>query len=237
MAMSASAALAAVGPTLSAAPVVQAPTVSADTPPSPEAVARARTRADALIAAGHAEAYFDDITDSAEPRVRHKASGLECVFTLDGEAAIAVDPAGRNASCTSTSVLDSGALATVSLRAAQLAGAPSLDQALGAVVAGLKQKTPRAKPLQTPFPRITLSGDQSADAPTQKAERFEALEKGRKIYLRAAAGLTHGWMISQTTSAPLDQAGDADLLSEVMLNVALIDVYYAEQKAAGATAR
>jgi len=222
-----------------------APAASALTslPPTPEVAAAAKARADALIAAAHAEAYFDNISEGAEPRVRHKASGMECVFAPDGPAAIVLDAApgaspGESAACTTTSVLDSGDRAIVTLRAAKLAGAnATLDQALAAVAADVKRTAPGAKPLAGQFPHITLSGDKGGDAPVQKALRFQVAGRHTPpTYLRAAAGVAGGWAITQTSSAPLAQAGDADLLSEVMLNVALIDVFYAGQKAAEAKA-
>jgi hypothetical protein len=243
----AGAAWAEIGPLPSApapatAPVVSAPPAAADPPPTPQALARASARADALIAAAHAAAYFDNITHGAEPRVRHKASGLECVFAMDGDAAIAIEPIagaapGQGARCTSSPMLNSGDRASVTLRVAPLAGDGSLDQALAAVTADLKRRASQAKPLPGLYPRITLSGGQNTPAPTQKALRFQAAEHGQPTYLRAAAGLTRAWAISQITSAPLDQAGDADLLSEVMLNVALIDVFYAEAASAKAPAQ
>jgi hypothetical protein len=49
-------------------------------PPSPQAIAKARAQADALIASAKAGDLFENLTDAAVPVVRHRGSGLKCGF-------------------------------------------------------------------------------------------------------------------------------------------------------------
>ncbi|HRH21381.1 MAG TPA: hypothetical protein PLE81_12185 [Brevundimonas sp.] len=55
-------------------------TITEAEPATAEQIAAARAEADRLIAAAEASAFFDNVSEGAEPRTRHRLSGLVCRF-------------------------------------------------------------------------------------------------------------------------------------------------------------
>lgn len=203
----------------------------ADQPPTPEAIAAARDRADGLIAEAHAQAYFTNITDGAAPKVRHTASGLECVFGLNDIASIRVYDSkgplrGEDVSCGFTTGLADGAKVSVTVTATHFPA--NLDDVMGALSGDIRKAMPDAGPAAGRFSSINLADKAGAESmPSHRVARFNATEAGQPIFTRAAAGIVHGWTVSQRTTAPADHATTADLLSEVLLSVAMADVFKA----------
>jgi hypothetical protein len=204
---------------------------AAEAPPPAELAAKARARADEIIAAGRASPYVVNITDGAAPKVRHLASGMECLFGLEGEAAVTVG-AGPTAapdesvSCTLTSTLASGARVLLTLTATRPERIGPLEDLLDQAAASLKRPLSDATPASDPFTSINLAAG-AGEAPVHRALRFQATLEGQPVFARAAVGVARGWVISEQTTAPAQAARAADMLSEVLLSVALTDVFYA----------
>ncbi len=205
----------------------------AEAPVSPADIAKAKARADAVIAKGHAEGYFLNITDDASPKVRHKASGMECVFGVSDPAFLYIYPtpgvaAGEDVSCTSVSTLASGQKILWTLYATRPAKVDELEPLLAQMVSALKADMPDAAPTEQHFTSLNLAAKKGADVPNHRAARFQATTEGHPIYARAAVGVVNGWVVSQRTTAPMDIARSADMMSEVVLDVAMADVFYAK---------
>lgn len=222
----------AAAPQKSAEPKIPEGGGEADAAPSPEAIARARAKADRLIAEGDAEAYFVNITDGAEPRVRHRRSGMECRFSLDDPARIVIHateglPPGDDVSCDFTTPLADGAKVAVVMRAWRSRQIDSLDHLLADQVDQARAKMPDLAPAPGGFISFNLAMKAGSDAPTHRAARLRAMVDGQLVFVRSAVGVTEGWVVSQAVRAPADHARPADTLSEVLLGVAMTDVFYA----------
>ena len=205
----------------------------ADAPVSPADLAKARARADAVIAKAHAEAYFTNITDGAAPKVRHKASGMECVFGVDDPAFLYIYSTpgvvqGEDVSCSSASTLGNGETIVLTLYATRPPKLDDLQPLLDRMVSELKSDMPDAAPSPDRFTSLNLAAKKGADVPTHRSARFQATEQGHPVFARAAVGVVNGWEVSQRTTAPLNEAHAADTMSEVILGVAMADVFYAK---------
>ena len=209
-----------------------------DAPASAADIAKARARADEVIAKGHAQDYFLNITDGAAPKLRHRASGMECVFGVTDPAFIYVYPtpgiaSGDDVSCTSVATLATGQKIIWSLYATRPTKMDELEPLLARMVAELKADMPDAAPAEQHFTSLNLAAKKGADVPTHRAARFQATTEGHPVYARAAVGVVNGWVVSQRTTAPMDIARPADMMSEVVLGVAMADVFYAKPDKTG----
>jgi hypothetical protein len=66
--------------------------VSPPVSPVSDDVAAARQSGDRILQSSHAEALFENVTDSKMIDLRHRASGLDCVFMPNGSGAIVQGP-------------------------------------------------------------------------------------------------------------------------------------------------
>lgn len=132
-------------------------------PATAEQILAAKSHARQIIAAAQAGAYFEDITTDATPTVRHRPSGMTCIFTVgDRRDAIRLYPVrpggpahGDDASC--------GAWITTTFLttfATRYPGRPTRDEVFQAALADVPRNTPGARLIQEP-----LSSASSGDRP------------------------------------------------------------------------
>ena len=116
--------------------------------PSPEQVAAARAEGDRIIAAAEASDLFVNITGNAHPMLRHKASGMICIFNDAPEVnRISIYPGtrGDDVSCNTKDAV-SGAETTI--YATRYVPMESEQQDLAGSVQAIRQRFPSARPYE-----------------------------------------------------------------------------------------
>lgn len=140
-----------------AAPVMAepgGPTVPASAAQSPEAtvaeIAAARDEADRLIATAGAQAWFENVTDSASPTVLHVPSGLRCTFTGSPEDQIVIFDEGqvRGGNDVGCVTYDPDLDIDLTLYATRYAPLPSEQFILQSAIDAIRSRFPSAVPYQ-----------------------------------------------------------------------------------------
>jgi hypothetical protein len=197
--------------------------------------AAARAEADRLIAAAHAEPYFVNITEGAQPLVRHVASGMVCAFE-PGQAANAIhiyqsaSTPGEDVGCATRRPLKGGGFADDVLFATRTAQTPVLKDGLEAMAASIRARAPDARPAQGKFGSAPALGALLGQAlgqgkdPPHAAERLQITVAGQSLFTRAAAGVVRDWFISQRVTSPVADAPAADALGESEIAAAVNQV-------------
>lgn len=143
-------------------------------PASAEQIAAARARADAIIAAANAGAYFDNISDSETPLVRHRASGLTCLFSpSDPRDAINFYPAvaggpphGDDVGCATW-----WGKTFVSSFATRYPQQYPADTLFSSAVGDIRTNWQNVSPIEGPLSVATIEGQDAPLVATFKAER------------------------------------------------------------------
>jgi hypothetical protein len=142
-----------------AAPAQAQITIREAEPATPDQIAAARAEADRLIADGDAAAFFVNVSEGAEPRVRHQHSGLVCRFVL-GEPTNEIVifpspiPRGDDVGC---NVGSGNHYRTIyATRFGRFNISP--EQALEIGVAGIVQRLPDAQPYDQPIATASTEG-------------------------------------------------------------------------------
>ena len=144
-----------------AAPVAAQAAPQAEAKPATAAeIAEARSRADAIIAAAEAGEFFENITTTAAPAVRHKASGMTCSFGDDPRDSVHIYPTGpgrvprgEDVSC-SVRMME----AEHTTYATRYPDGHSARDDLGIAVAAVRQRWPDAHAHEGPIPVATRQG-------------------------------------------------------------------------------
>ncbi len=189
-----------------------APAASADkpAPATAEQIAAARAEADRIITAEPgASQWFENVTDSALPAVRHKPSGLECSFEpgssfnsvglFDGAAP------GENASC-HTQILG----IDLSIYAARYTAQPTLQQSFDSNVATIRNRFPSLRPYEGPSVSVTSSA-----LPTSKQAKFIFRSEHGDAYTGLTIALVEDWTVKLRITGPLANASEAQMVEAV----------------------
>lgn len=183
---------------------------------TPEAIAAAAAEADAIARAGEAQDLFENVTDSAVPALRHRASGVVCHFE-PGAAGNEVHvyppaglklPRGDDVSCQTTSLEF-----VYTLYMTRYPPEVTVDIVLAGSDRAIHQRFPDARPLRGTAISLGLKG---GPAPW-KTLRYQAKQNGKPIYTRASAMKTGGWTIAHRLTGPLKEMMAGDLLAELNL--------------------
>ena len=140
-------------------PALAQVTIREAEPATPEQMAAARAEADRLIAAGDAGAFFENVSEGAEPRARHRLSGLTCRFILgDPTNEVVIFPSplprGDDVGC---NIGSGDHYRTIyATRFGQLNISP--DQAMELSVAAIVQRHPDARPYGQPLAAASTAG-------------------------------------------------------------------------------
>ncbi|RZJ31833.1 MAG: hypothetical protein EON85_02730 [Brevundimonas sp.] len=118
----------------------------APAPATPEQVAAARTEADRIIAAAGAADLFTNITGNANPMVRHRGSGLICIFRNVPEIdRITIYPGGQRGDDVGCNTVDPANGAETTVYATRYVPLPSEEAVLADAVRAIKQRFPSAR--------------------------------------------------------------------------------------------
>jgi hypothetical protein len=205
------------------AAIAQAPTPRP--PPSPQAVADARRAADSLIASARVGDLFQNLTDAAEPTVRHRGSGLRCSFGTVADAwakdSLAVFssglPRGDDVGC---NIHFQGYL--VSLDASRQQKTPSLDAVTAYYVKSILAVHPQARPYVGPYVEPKGLGPAF---PAFRSVRFAFDEAGGRTFSRLSVAIVGGWVIEERATGPYDDAQFGDLLATAEMLGAIDSVH------------
>ena len=117
---------------------------------TPQQIAAARAQADRLIQRANAQDWFENVTDSALPAVRHRPSGMRCLFVGNQYDQIAVFPtaqggipAGYDVGCVSR---EESLGVDLTLYATRYRPLPTEQQIMGAAAQAVVSRYPGARP-------------------------------------------------------------------------------------------
>lgn len=176
-----------------------------------EQIATARAMADRIAAAADATDLFENVTDDSLPRLRHRKSGMVCVFDPSAPRnnvqiypASALTPnRGDDVSCGTN--LGGAAVTTYATRYTPM---PSVDEDIGATVNSIRQAWPDAKALDGEF--------QVASPSAEIPSRFAAIEfaiQGNQSASFAMVAHTNGWAFKLRATGLKEDANDLALIS------------------------
>jgi hypothetical protein len=198
---------------------------------APAAMAQGPTdAAKALIDAQHATDVFQALPNSNGRLVRHKQSGMFCLFANGTEAELQVfatkpELRGQDVGC----IQKQANGAELAMFATHIPSATA-GTALASMVRSMNQWVGWAStPTPDSHPEI-FAKDNAASAWPRAQAAFQGVLKGRPTFVRLAAATTpDGWVVSQRVVTPLDAKGgdpehlkaDAHMKSEMIFSETL----------------
>lgn len=208
--------LIACGLLLAATPALaQAPEPAA----TPEQVAAARAEADRLIAAAQAGDVFENITVDRIPAVRHRQSGMRCLFE-PGEAQNGLHvlesgmPRGEDAVCNGRT----GGI-QVTIYATRYPERYSAEAIRDDAARAILDRFPGARPFTGEYVEVSSEG-----LPRQHVAAFEATVGGQPS-LTVVHVAHHGdWSYKLRATGALDRATEVGLVAGMTLNHVLLGV-------------
>ena len=182
-------------------------------PPIEAEVATARREADAIAAAAHADAWFENVTTTASPALKHKASGLVCTFVSGSpinRLLLFKPPGGDSFGCNTSRGPRSY---SVFLDRAP-PGRPPVEQLIGPLAGAIVKRFPEAKPLN---PVLVASGqdDRGGALPPHKVAQFTRPTPRGDAEERLAVVYVGDWFLQQRITEPAADNTAADLLNEL----------------------
>lgn len=183
--------------------LLTAPLVSAQEPQAPptgEQIAAAKAHARQVIAAAEAGAYFEDITTDATPTVRHRPSGLTCIFTVgDPRDNIRFYPAeaggpahGDDVSCGTW--INNTFLSTFATR---YPGRPSREAVFGGTMADVPRNTPGARLIEG-----DVASASTGDRPPPLAGGYRMQLSGRAVQSYVLVDHIGDWSFKARATGP-----------------------------------
>ena len=181
-------------------------------PPSPQQIAAARAEASRIIAkTGHPE-LFENVTDGAVAKVRHRPSGAVCDFGVDDKAhALVLIPSdatgGEGVSCHLRAVV----AFTRGLTVRRMPAAPTLDALFDEGAAAFKVEQSRYGQVKAPDGLVgdmaTGPGVTNPGLPPSRTVRYVILGKGGRRFARRQVMLIGDWAVmsdfTSTAGEPL----------------------------------
>ena len=201
-----------------AAPAAGPSPSDAGAPSTPEEIAAAHKEAARILMANHAEALFDDVTDSKVAALRERRSGLICRFDPGTVHAVNVDFGAFDRAHTTN--CNTGILAfSVTVAVRPNPDRFTADKALSALIA-----SDRGMWTLTPFPGAGLQLGTSASSPRHVAARLSVGTGAGASFLHASAAVVGDWIITIEALGPAAQSMLGDLVGETVMVTAIADV-------------
>ncbi|WP_271164284.1 hypothetical protein ACETKC_13165 [Brevundimonas intermedia] len=204
-----------ISPTLFAIFLLASPVAAQEVAGAPHDPVAAKAEGDRILAEGRAADVFDNITEDGVTRLRHKASGMICIFDAAARGnVVRIYPQSRmtpnrgdDVSCGSTLMG-----ATFTIYATRYQVMPSEAQDMASSVAGIRDNWSNVQPLTGAFGVASVEG-----RPTPLFAAF----KGRHPYGWDASTfiiLTHidGWSFKTRASGPVADADTIALTAGLM---------------------
>ena len=192
-------------------------------PANEAATAALRAEADAVIRAAGAERQFVNDTRWDLPAVRHRASGLRCLFQPGDRANRIVRIGGIDA--TGMGCLSRPAGFRQTLEAVRVRPGETLDSVFDASVLDITFQRPEARPWEGQRTVVRVEPRSGpAPAETREARYVTGGAGGEATFRLVSVALVGGWVIRQSLEAPLARAEEADMLAGVVMSTTLIDL-------------
>ncbi|MFC7379122.1 hypothetical protein [Brevundimonas sp. GCM10030266] len=170
-------------------------------PATSEQLAAARAEADRLIAVAEAGDLFVNITGNANPMVRHRGSGLICIFRSFSEInRITIYPGGERGEDVSCSTLDPETSAETTVYATKYAPLPSEEAILADAMRAITQRFPSARAYEGDIVNVTADDV----APITAAFLIET-NLGPRFTMATVEHLD-GWGFKLRATGPADKA-------------------------------
>jgi hypothetical protein len=179
----------------------------------PAAASTARAFADRVIEAAQAGDLFENVTTDDLPKVRHRASGLVCLFPDANPASgIQIFPSSVRGADVSCGSFPGGAVLT--MYAMKPAKPLTLTQAFALYVTEVRTAHPEAKPPENKeLPAV--AGTRAEGLTDWLIARFEIMTPQGPAYSRLAVAVVDGWVIEQRlTTRPGQDWKAADRIGE-----------------------
>ncbi|WP_312688548.1 hypothetical protein [Brevundimonas nasdae] len=182
----------------------------------------ARAEGERIIASAQVADLFENISDDdGMVRLRHKASGMVCIFVGGGQQnSIHIYPTsprttqrGDDVSC--ATFIDDTRLSLTSY-ATRYVPMPSIEEDMAMTINGVRRTRLNAKPLEGAFAVATVEG---RPAPAFSAMTFE--ENGQEYASFAYITHLNEWSFKTRASTPKDKAEAASLLAGLIFNLGL----------------
>lgn len=190
----------------------------AEPPASAEEIAAARARADRLIAAGEAGPYFENITDSGSPQVRHRGSGMVCSFSDEAYDRITIFPAspglakGDDVSC-NTRLMDVDFSTYATRYARQFSEEAVVRDSLRAIA----QRWPDGRPHDGDLMSASIDG-----SPRPLVGGYDIVVEGRPMLTLVLVAHREDWSFKGRVTGPVGEGSSpTNLLGAVMFLQAL----------------
>ena len=190
----------------------------APAPASAEEIAAARTYADRLIQIGEAGAYFENITDSGSPTVRHRGSGMVCAFSDEGYDRITIYPAsdgvakGDDVSC-NTRLMD----VDLSTYATRYARRFSQEDIAADAMRAIAQRWPEGRPHEGELMSASINGN-----PAPLIGGYDITIEGRPMLTLVLVAHRDEWSFKGRVTGPVgEDASPTNLLGSLMFMQAL----------------
>jgi len=189
---------------------------------TPEQIAAAHAAADSIIGRSGVADLFENVTSGAEPKIRHRASGMLCYFGADPTQWRRDDvsvfpsglPRGEDVGC---NIWVKTFL--ISMDVTRFQPVPSLEQATTAYEGSVMRLHPNAR-------HHTGRGHEVSapqGLPPWRTVRYVFDDRGGQ-FSRLSVSVVNGWVIEQRTTGPLNDADFGDLASSVQLLAAIVSV-------------
>lgn len=196
--------------------------VAQEPPVTDGQIAAARAQADQLVAAADAQAWFENVTDSVSPEVRHRPSGMRCRFTGSRSDRIAVFqtgpagiPQGDDVGCVTR---DEALAIDLTLYATRYRPLPSEDVILADAVNAILNRYPGAQPYRGDLVSMSIDDD---EPPVQAA--YEVMMPEGPMLTIALVEHLDEWGFKARVTGPQPDAMEVSLYGSLMLVGALLE--------------
>ena len=190
----------------------------------PVALAALRAQAHAVIRAASAQSHFVDDTRWDLPAVRHRDSGLRCLFQPNDPdnriVYIGGITGGGGMGCQSRP-----AGFQQSLEAIRMAPGETLESVFAGSVLNITFQRPEARPYEGARTEVRVEPGPGAPPPAEtRSARYVIGAEGSQLFSLVSVAVIDGWYVRQTMQAPADRAEEADMLAGVVMSTTLLDL-------------
>lgn len=202
-----------------------APALTPSSKADPVEVARLKAQAAEIIQASEAKAQFADDTRWDFPAVRHRESGLRCLFQpgeRDGDEIVRI---GQEGVAAGVGCFSRPSGFSQRLEAVRLTSSDTLDTVFTGSVESIAGAQSGARAYEGPRMEIRVEPLPGGPKPAEiRSARYLVQKDGQEMFSLVSVALIDGWYVRQYFEAPAARAEEADMLASVVMTTTLIDL-------------